>query len=66
LNNQGLSFHSTKDIINAVERGKLPNKIMMTFHPQRWHDSFFPWTKEFVLQNIKNIVKRFFFVKYIT
>ena len=55
----GLVFHSTKDIISAVEHGILPEKVMMTFHPQRWHAKALPWVKELVLQNAKNVVKRF-------
>jgi hypothetical protein len=87
---QGLVFHSTWDIIRAVEvpdvrsqmsdvRGQMsdvgtrrtnrgvdggvgvtfPHKVMMTVHPQRWTDDPFQWTKELVLQNVKNVVKRF-------
>ena len=36
---QGLVFHSTRDIIHAAKKGKLPHKIMFTFHPQRWTNS---------------------------
>jgi hypothetical protein len=54
---QGLVFHSTSDIIKAATAGKLPDHIMMTFHPQRWNDSFPPWLRELVLQNAKNLVK---------
>jgi len=32
--------------------------VMMTVHPQRWTDSPVAWTKELVLQNVKNVVKR--------
>ena len=52
-------FHSTFDIIKVAEDGKLPNKIMMTFHPQRWTDKPLPWMKELVWQNVKNIGKYF-------
>jgi len=55
-------FHSTSDIIQAAEQGKLPDKIMMTFHPQRWTDKPIPWVKELVWQNVKNGGK-FFLVK---
>lgn len=58
-----LSFHSTKEIIAALKQNKLPDQIMFTFHPQRWNDNFLMWSKELVLQNIKNIVKKYFFVK---
>ena len=51
------NFRSTKDIINSVD--KLPDQVMFTFHPQRWSDNWYLWTKELVLQNIKNQVKRF-------
>ena len=50
-------FHTTFDIINAANSGELPEQIMFTFHPQRWHDHWLPWVKELVGQNVKNIVK---------
>ncbi|MDP1623323.1 MAG: hypothetical protein Q8M08_13400 [Bacteroidales bacterium] len=31
-------YHSTFDIIRAVEAGRFDVPVMMTFHPQRWHD----------------------------
>ena len=52
-----LRFRETFDIITALERGLLPKKIMLTIHPQRWHDRFIPWAKELVWQNGKNVVK---------
>jgi hypothetical protein len=39
---EGLVFHTTNDIIKAVDDGRLPDKIMMTFHPQRWNDKLMP------------------------
>jgi len=50
-------YHSTEDIIHAIGNDTLPAKIMFTFHPQRWNDSFPAWFKELIFQNIKNIVK---------
>ena len=38
---------------------------MFTFHPQRWNDNIYMWSKELILQNIKNIIKRIFYVKRI-
>jgi len=52
-------FAKTVDIIHAAQEGKLPNQIMFTFHPQRWTDKPFPWLKELLLQNAKNVVKYF-------
>ena len=51
------TFHSTFDIIKAAELRALPDRVMFTFHPQRWHDCWLPWTQELVWQNCKNIVK---------
>jgi len=58
-----LSFHSTQNIIDALNQNELPDKIMFTFHPQRWNDNLMMWSKELVFQNAKNIVKRLFYVK---
>lgn len=54
----GWVFHSTDDIIQALNENRLPDQLMITMHPQRWTDSKFEWTKELVTQKIKNIVKR--------
>ncbi len=56
-------FRSTTDIIKAAHDGKLPDKVMFTFHPQRWSDQPFFWFKELLLQNIKNLIKKYFFVE---
>ena len=61
--NQGLVFRSTRDIIDAAKEGRLPDQIMFTFHPQRWHSRVVPWIKELVLQNVKNVVKGRFLVR---
>ena len=53
-----LRFHSTWDIIEAVEKGLLPDKVMINTHPQRWTDNLVEWGKELVWQNAKNVVKR--------
>ena len=55
----GLVFHSTQDIIKAIEDKNFPKQAMFTFHPQRWHDKPLPWLKEFVWQNTKNLIKYF-------
>lgn len=60
---QGLVYHHTDDILCAVEQSTLPPCIMMTTHPQRWTDKPIEWTRELILQTIKNWVKRLFFVK---
>jgi len=58
-----LKFRSTMDIINAAKSELLPDKIMITTHPQRWDDRFMPWAKELVWQNVKNVIKKWVYVK---
>ncbi len=60
---QGWVYRRTKQIIQACKEGKLPNRIMITTHPQRWTDNKFFWLKELVLQTVKNGIKRLFYVK---
>jgi len=52
----GPVFRSTSDIIRSIN--KLPDKVMFTFHPQRWDDALIPWLRELVMQNLKNVVKK--------
>jgi hypothetical protein len=56
--NSELNFRRTADIISAANAGLLPDQIMFTFHPQRWTNRPGPWLKELVLQNVKNVAKR--------
>ena len=53
-----LSYHATSDIIEALEAGNFPNSVMLTIHPQRWTDNKFLWAREYIVQNIKNQIKR--------
>lgn len=54
-----LAFHKTDEIIVSALANQLPDHIMFTFHPQRWNDNKFKWTKELLMQGVKNQVKRF-------
>jgi len=49
-------FKSTFDIIRGIKA--LPNQVMITTHPQRWENRWLPWAGEWVLQNMKNKIKR--------
>lgn len=60
---KGWVYHSTNDIIKAINDNTLPLPLMMTFHPQRWHDNLFDWSKELIMQNSKNLIKRWFYVR---
>ena len=55
-NAEGKTFHTTDDIINRLP-GMNINQIMITTHPQRWNDSWWQWTKEYILQSVKNVIK---------
>lgn len=54
---QGLVFHSTNDVINALNRDGFPARLMITTHPQRWSDNSVENIKECIIQNMKNIIK---------
>ena len=56
-------FRGTQDIIDAAYDGRLPDRIMITVHPQRWSDFWLPWIMELFFQNCKNVVKRYLIVK---
>lgn len=56
-NERGWTFHTTDEIISALSADRLSNQLMITTHPQRWHDFGAGWLRELVLQNAKNIVK---------
>ena len=57
------TFRQTDDIIRAAQAAELPSQIMFTFHPQRWSNSPFFWIREAVAQEMKNVIKRHFFVR---
>lgn len=51
-------FKGTSEIIDAADKGTLANHIMLNFHPQRWTDNSFAWSKDFFWQQIKNPIKK--------
>lgn len=55
---RGLVFHTTGDILRAIENDKLPRRVLFTTHPQRWSDDFWQRQLELVSQTAKNIIKR--------
>lgn len=52
-------LHDTTDIIKGLLDGRLPDKIMINIHPQRWNDKLYPWLKDLTLQKAKNLGKYF-------
>ena len=55
---KGWVYHNTDQIIEAVEGGLFPDRVMMTTHPQRWTDEKGEWLVELGMQSVKNVVKR--------
>jgi hypothetical protein len=59
VTNISLNVKSTQELIHNLHKNSLPKQLMLTFHPQRWTSNFAFWTQELILQNLKNIVKRY-------
>jgi len=57
--NYNFSFSTIFDIINLFEKGKLPKKVMINIHPHNWTTNGISWYKIFIVQNTKNLIKRF-------
>ena len=58
---EGLVFHSTDDIINALNNPQHPihlKSLLVNTHPQRWMPFGIQWMMEAGLQQAKNIAKR--------
>ncbi|MCA1784975.1 MAG: hypothetical protein LC657_03225, partial [Desulfobacteraceae bacterium] len=53
-----IRVNSTAHLADLAGQEALPDQMMITVHPQRWHDRPLPWAKELVWQNVKNAVKR--------
>ena len=54
---KGMSWHTTFQLIEAIEQGLLPAHVMITSHPQRWTNNTKEWYKELIAQTIKNGIK---------
>jgi hypothetical protein len=52
-----IEINSTQHIINLLEADRLPKKIMINTHPQRWFNPGIFWVREIIFQNVKNIIK---------
>jgi len=52
-----IKITSTAHMIDLIKAGKMPDKIMINTHPQRWFDPGMGWLQEIVMQNIKNVAK---------
>ena len=55
---KGLTWHTTPQLLQAIEANQLPAHVMITTHPQRWTNNKAAWLKELVLQKTKNCIKK--------
>jgi hypothetical protein len=53
-----IPIRNTFHIMDLARQGRLPDKIMINAHPQRWENRALPWVRELVWQNVKNVVKK--------
>ena len=53
-----IKVNSTQHFMELAKENKLPDKIIINTHPQRWFDHGFGWYRELIMQNLKNQVKR--------
>ncbi len=56
------TIRSTSDFINWINTSGNLNPVMITTHPQRWTDKKMEWSKEYISQNLKNIVKKYLII----
>ena len=54
----GLTWHTTPQLLRAIQTDQLPKHAMITTHPQRWTNDPKQWYLELVMQTTKNIIKR--------
>jgi hypothetical protein len=52
----GKSIKSTKDVMDLIRKEDV-EQICVLAHPNRWCDDMLGWTKELVMQNVKNVGK---------
>ncbi|WMW23249.1 hypothetical protein RE476_05310 [Methanolobus mangrovi] len=52
----GKTIKSTNDVISLISKEEV-DQICILAHPNRWCDRMLGWTKELVMQNVKNVGK---------
>ena len=55
---KGLTWHTTPQLLQAIQSDRLPKHVMITTHPQRWTNHKAAWLRELVLQTTKNWIKK--------
>jgi hypothetical protein len=52
-----VNVESTDDVINLILENRI-SQICISAHPNRWCNDTWGWSKEYVFQNMKNVVKQ--------
>ncbi len=63
LKSTNKTYNTSYDLLTSLEKNRLNNKIHLNVHSQRWHNNPYSWLWELIFQNIKNVIKKYFFVK---
>ena len=61
---KGWVWHTTWQLLRAIEKNQLPKHVMITTHPQRWTNNAKSWYEERISQALKNLVKRMVVMKF--
>lgn len=56
---QGYNIRTTDELIIMATNGRLPDRLIINTHPQRWNNDPFAWVTELIMQNLKNQVKKY-------
>lgn len=51
------NIKNTYTLLNKIYDNKLPEKVIINTHPQRWTNNWILWFIELLSQNIKNVLK---------
>jgi hypothetical protein len=57
------NIKTTFDLLEYINNGKLPERILLNVHPERWENNFLAWSRQWLFQNIKNIFKKMIVLK---
>lgn len=55
---RGFVYRQTAEVVDAIERGVFPERVVLSVHPERWTDDATLWAWYGSLQWVKNVVKR--------
>lgn len=57
-NNRSLPPMTSFELMRELQANRLPPKLMLTVHPQRWSGNWWPWLTEWAFQRVRNSLKK--------